>query len=79
MNELLLNLEKVHTTEMGEARIKKNLNIDCADIVAYCVEKTKKENCAIAREGKNWYATVDGQIFTVNAYSYTIITAHRCK
>jgi len=42
-------------------------------------EKIKKENCAIAREGKNWYATVDGQIFTVNAYSYTIITAHRCK
>ena len=45
MNELLSNLEKVHTTEMGEARIKKNLNIDCADIVAYCVEKIKKENC----------------------------------
>ena len=44
MNELLSNLEKVHTTEMGEARIKKNLNIDCADIVAYCVEKIKKEN-----------------------------------
>lgn len=43
MNELLSNLEKVHTTEMGEARIKKNLNIDCADVVAYCVEKIKKK------------------------------------
>ena len=48
-------------------------------VIAIKIEKIKKENCTIAREGKNWYATVDGQIFTVNAYSYTIITAHRCK
>ena len=65
--------------QISEAQDEKNqLSSALTDIKAL-KEKIKKENCAIAREGKNWYATVDGQIFTVNAYSYTIITAHRCK
>ncbi len=44
-NELLKNSDKLHTTELGIERIKRNLNID---------------SC----------------ILTVNAYSYTIITAN---
>lgn len=76
---LLSNLDKIHTTEMGAERIKRNLEIDCEDIVKYCIDKIKKNACVISRNGKNWYAQVDGQVFTVNAYSYTIITAHKCK
>ena len=76
---LLSNLDKVHTTEMGAERIKRNLKIEYDDVVKYCIDKIKKDACVIKRNGKNWYAQVDGQIFTVNAYSYTIITAHRCK
>jgi len=33
----------------------------------------------IGRQGKNWYAQIDGCIITVNASSYTIITAHKEK
>ena len=33
----------------------------------------------IERKGKNWYITVDGCIITVNAYSYTVITAHKLR
>ena len=41
------------------------------------IDKITAENAEITRKGKNWYVSVDGCIITVNAYSYTIITAHR--
>ena len=37
--ELLKNIDKIHTTLNGVSRIKKNLNLDVLDIVQYC--KTK--------------------------------------
>ena len=76
---LLNNLEKVHTTEMGVDRIKRNIEVDVEDIVEYCRSKIKQENAVIERKGKNYYVTVDGIIITVNASSYTIITAHKEK
>ena len=36
--DLLNNLDKVHTTEMGVDRIKRNIEVDVDDIVAYCIE-----------------------------------------
>ena len=77
--ELLRNLDKVHTTEMGVDRIKMNIEVDVEDIVKYCIDKIKQENAVIERKGKNYYVTVDGIIITVNASSYTIITAHKEK
>ena len=41
MNELLNNIEKIHTTPMGIDRIKKNLKIE-TDVVEYCKNKIKK-------------------------------------
>ena len=76
---LLNNLDKVHTTEMGVDRIKRNIEVDVEDIVAYCIDKIKQENAVIERKGKNYYVSVDGIIITVNASSYTIITAHKEK
>ena len=76
---LLENLDKVHTTEMGVDRIKRNIEVDVDDIVAYCIDKIKQENAVIERRGKNYYVSVDGIIITVNASSYTIITAHKEK
>ena len=77
--KLLDNLDKVHTTEMGVDRIKRNIEVDVEDIVEYCKSKIKQENAIIERKGKNYYITVDGIIITVNASSYTIITAHKEK
>ena len=77
--KLLNNLDKVHTTEMGVDRIKRNIEVDVDDIVAYCIDKIKQENAVIERKGKNYYVSVDGIIITVNASSYTIITAHKEK
>ncbi len=75
---LIMNLNKVHTTPMGVERIRKNLSLDksISDVVDYCKQKIALDNCSISREGKNWYCKIDGICITVNAYSYTIITAH---
>lgn len=76
---LLTNLDKLHTTDLGLLRIRKNLSLDEEDVVSWCKDKITAENAEIERKGKNWYIAVDGCMITVNAYSYTIITAHRKK
>lgn len=38
MDELLQNLGKLHTTEMGAMRIKRNLDLQTADVVSWCKE-----------------------------------------
>lgn len=76
---LLDNIDKIHTTEMGVERIKRNMKIDTTDVVVYCKNKILDRNCNIYRQGKNWYCEVDNIKITVNAHSYTIITAHLIK
>lgn len=81
-NELLANLKQLHTTKLGAERIRRNLSLDTEDtedIVSWCKEKIKSPAALITRNGKNWYVTVDNCLITVNAYSYTIITAHKNK
>lgn len=76
---LLSNIDKVHTTEMGIDRIKKNLKIDINDVVEYCKKKVLDKNSNIYKQGKNWYCEIDNIKITINSYSYTIITAHLIK
>lgn len=76
---LLSNINKVHTTEMGVGRIRRNLKLDTDDVVDYCKKKVLDKNCNIYKQGKNWYCEVDNIIITINSYSYTIITAHLVK
>lgn len=78
-NELLANLDKLHTTELGVVRIKRNLSLETDDVVEWCREKTGLPQAEITRNGKNWYVRIEGCVITVNAYSYTIITAHKEK
>ena len=76
---LLSNIDKVHATEMGIDRIKKNLKIDTNDVVEFCKNKILDNNCNIYKQGKNWYCEIDNIKITINSYSYTIITAHLIK
>lgn len=76
---LLSNLDKIHTTDMGIDRIKKNLGLDTKDVVEWCKDKIKLPNSSTIRQGKNYYVTIDDCVITVNASSYTIITAHKTK
>ena len=76
---LLENIDKIHTTEMGIDRIKKNLKTDMKDVVGYCKGKVSDKNCIIYRQWKNWYCETGNVKFTINAHTYTIITAHVIK
>lgn len=73
---VLKNMDKIHTTEMGVGRISKNLGIS-GDVVEYCKDKILKEESVVEHKGKNYYVTIDDCIITINASSYTIITAHK--
>jgi hypothetical protein len=76
---LIDNIDKVHTTEMGLTRIARNLGLIETNIVSWCKNRILDSRCLITRKGKNWYAHTDGCVITVNAHSFTIITAHRVK
>ena len=76
---LLSNIDKIHTTEMGIDRIKKNLKLNTNDVVEFCKNKILDKNCNIYKQGKNWYCEIDNIKITINSYSYTIITAHLIK
>ena len=77
MNDLLENIDKLHTTEMGVERIKKNLQIEVDDVVQWCKTQILNKDTVIEKIGKNWYTTINNCKITVNANSYTIITAHK--
>ncbi len=38
-NELLENLGRLHTTELGVIRIKKNLSLNVENVIEWCKEK----------------------------------------
>lgn len=76
MDGLLENIDRLHTTVLGAERICKNLRIQTEDVVSWCREKILREGAVVERAGKNWYILADCVRITVNAYSYTIITAH---
>ena len=76
---LLSNIDKIHTTEMGIDRIKKNLKLNTDDVVEFCKNKILDKNCNIYKQGKNWYCEIDNIKITINSYNYTIITAHLIK
>ena len=76
--DMMQNIDKIHTTELGVERIKRNLNLETGDVVNWCRQKIKNAD-EIVRKGKNWYIYADNSVITVNAHSYTIITAHKIQ
>ncbi len=73
-------LDRLHTTKLGAERIRRNLALSGEeDIVAWCRHRIAAPGTVVRRQGKNWYVHAEGIVFTVNAASFTIITAHREK
>ena len=75
MKNLIENIDRIHTTPLGEKRIAKNLGVK-GDATEYCKKIILKADTEIDREGKNYYCKNGFEEITVNSYSYTIITAH---
>lgn len=78
-NELIENFDKIHTTELGIFRIKKNLSLQNEDAVDFCKDIIKNSCSEVLKNGKNYYITLKDVIVTINSRSFTIITAHRKK
>ena len=76
--ELIDNIDKIHTTKLGIERIKKNLNIS-GDVIKYVKKFILNNKTSIIQNGKNYYCINGDVIITINASSYTIITAHIIK
>ena len=79
MNGLTENIDKLHTTEMGMERIKRNCRIETDDVVRWIRAQILDATASIERIGKNWYVVSGDYKITANAHSYTIITAHKVK
>ena len=76
MNDLIKNIDKIHTTFLGEKRIRRNINVD-GNVLVFCQEIIQNKQSKIILKGKNYYVTSDNIIITINKGSYTIITAHQ--
>ena len=50
--ELLKNLDRLHTTELGVLRIKRNLSLDTDHVVEWCRNKINSSDAVITRNGK---------------------------
>lgn len=75
---VISNINLIHTTNLGNERIKNNLNMDC-DVVKYLKNKILHNNSIIYKKGKNYYCVIDNVCITVNSSNYCIITAHIMK
>ena len=73
-------LARLHTTPLGEERIRKNLTLSAEeDVVQWCQMAIESQDAISWRQGKNWYIDTQGSRLTINAASATIITAHKLK
>jgi tRNA (guanine37-N1)-methyltransferase len=73
-----LDINKLHTTELGGERIKLNLGLTADDVVGWCKRAVLDAGAdSVIRKGKNWYVYGNGYVLTINADSHTVITAHR--
>ena len=78
MKELIENINNINSTELGKIRIKNNLELAAEDVVNWCKNEILNAD-RIIKKGKNWYVYVGNITITINANSYTIITAHKIK
>lgn len=78
MQSLTEKIDKLHITDLGAIRIKRNLNLQTDDIIPWCKEFVKTADLIIG-QGKNWYTYKNSMVITINKKSNTIITAHFLK
>jgi len=78
MQELSINPDKLHTTELGAERIKRNLNLQIDDIVLWCKESVKQADIII-RWGKNFYVYRSGVCTYSSYYVCTVFRGGICN
>jgi ribosomal protein S18 acetylase RimI-like enzyme len=74
-NDLVKNIDKIHTTKLGIERVRRNLGLQTEDVVLLCKEAIEQADIII-NQGKNWYVYGGGVVITINAQNLCVITAH---
>lgn len=72
---LISNIDQLHTTVMGEQRLRRNLKLETLDVVLYCKNKIMDPKSSVYKKGKNFYCLINNIKITIHSHSYTIITA----
>jgi hypothetical protein len=79
-NYLLTKIDLLHTTPLGVMRMQRNLETNL-DPVEFCKTCLKNQDSIVYLQGKNYYLKLEKDttpiLFTINRYSYTIITAKK--
>lgn len=75
-NELLMNIDRIKTTINGAIRVRTNLGLNSVNVIEWCKTLIKNKKATVRKEGKNYYVRADGYEITINASTFTIITAH---
>ena len=76
---VISNIDKIHTTKLGEERIKKNLRLEDVNVIEYIKNKILDKECRVYKKGKNYYCEIDNIRITINSYNYCVITAYIMK
>lgn len=76
-NTLRANIHKLRIFDTGKKRINKNLNMEIENVVEWCSKEIANPHNVITKKGKNLYVYCEDYTITINASTYTIITAHK--
>ena len=78
---LLRHIDEIHTTELGEQRIKRNIGLYATEIIPEIEDALTFHSkfTVVRRRGKNFYVRYRDIQYTINASSYTVITAKVIK
>ncbi|WP_300706798.1 MULTISPECIES: DUF3781 domain-containing protein [Helicobacter] len=77
MKSLVENIDKLHTTQRGVVRIKRNLELESDDILSWCKKQILSKDATLKKRGKNLYVHLPHCKLTIHSTSYTIITAYK--
>lgn len=82
-NDLLHNIDELHTTELGAGRIRRGFDDykflgEAGQPMDFCRRRILQAT-KVDKQGKNYYIEFADGVMTVHAKSYTIITAKKTK
>ncbi len=74
---LINNIDKLHTTKLGRERVIDNLCLDYkTDVTSFIKNIILKDDIELFKKGSNYYVKNYDYIITINSRTFTIITAH---
>lgn len=74
MNELLINIDKIYANNNTITRLRKKLDLDETDLIAFVKNKLLDDNCKFIRIGNQYNCIIDNYRIVIYTKTYRIIT-----